>query len=186
MRYTAITRAEVAFTVNAADVTVRNNELHNTPQIEHDREMQALLNAHHRFIAMLELCCDWRKRPAGYIPHKGLALARRDRTPPWISWDPRAALHGESSALTPGLDSCLFLGRKPRPVVLWRDPHRLIEMVRYIAMRWHLAKVYEDVIRIHLTCDLSRIHILGGNGAMAMTFSLPLLRLLRLNSNVKK
>ena len=127
--------------INATDIMRRNNRIRNTPQMDYGRAMEAVVvlatlcdtTSNRRKTVMKSWCVGIRDPPIMlHTDHAWLA----ETAPPWISWNPRMALYSESTAPTPRFDSCVFFGRKPRPVVLWRDPRRLIEMVRHIAMNW--------------------------------------------------
>lgn len=194
MDYAHQMRSRIANLLHAADTALRNNEQRRMQQpiVAREQPEPVVRLFHENSRAILHgrqqetTACNCIQ----VLEHtrRGVLQARRDRRPPWISWKPTLASLGlEDDSVTPGLRSCLFIGRKPRPMVLWRDPHRLIEMVRYIAMNWRF-RLYSIMMYL-LFDDLTRVrvsHDLGGDRAPAITFSLPLLRLLRLNPNVKK
>lgn len=186
-------------TLNACITMRRNDEIANIPQMDYGHAMEVVFDPatlcdttwHRRNLVMK----SWRvldERPAGMLFTRTSHWLDETESP-WISWDPRMALYSESTTPTPGFDSCVFFGRKPRPVVLWRDPRRLIEMVIRIAMNWRfrlysimMYLLFDDLTRVRVSLDSPHIRILGGDRAPAITMSLPLLRLLRLNPNVKK
>lgn len=126
--------------INATDTMRRNNRIRNTPQMDYGRAMEAVVDLatlcdttwHRHKTVMKSWCVGIRDPPIMF--HTRTSHWLDETESPWTSWDPRMALYSEST--TPRFDSCVFFGRKPRPVVLWRDPRRLIEMVRHIAMNW--------------------------------------------------